>query len=246
MPNIEELKKICQDRSDKHDFYMWGVIRKISIYLTWLFVRTPITPNQLTVFSIGFGLIGALFFLSPNPWHWIAGWFVINLHLILDQCDGEVAYYKKKVTRFGYFFDEISHPIVNTFFFVMLMVGAYNITNDFSYIFLGGVLVFSVSIYRMVGLYEAYINKEMFKIKTHKISMPENWIRRIGGIPWGLGGYFHIFLVAAILDIINGSSALTIPFSFREVFLVVMAIGFPVMLIRRIYMFKSHLKSDKI
>ena len=152
MPSIDELKKICQDRPDKHDFYMWGVIRKISIYLTWLFVRTPITPNQLTVFSIGFGLMGALFFLSPNPWYWIAGWLVINLHLILDQCDGEVAYYKKKVTKFGYLFDQISHPIVNTFFFLMVMIGVYSMTNNLLYLFLGAILTFSVSIYRLAGL----------------------------------------------------------------------------------------------
>lgn len=242
MPTIENLRKICQDRSDKHDFYMWGVIRKISIYLTWIFVRTSITPNQITTVSIIFGLIGSLFFLFSEPWYWIVGWVVINLHLILDQCDGEVAYYKKKVTKFGYFFDEISHPIVNIFFFVMLTIGVYNMTGDLSFLFCGVLLIFSVSIYRMVGLYEDSVKKEMFKIKTKKISMPKSWARRIVGLPRGLGGYFHIFLVAAVLDVLAKNLILELPISFRVIFLVVMVVGFLSILIKRIYNFKRCLK----
>lgn len=246
MPSIEELRKICQDRPDKHDFYMWGIIRKISIRLTWLFVKTPITPNQITTLSIMFGLLGSLGVLYSNPWYWVVGWIVIHLHLILDQCDGEVAYYKKNVTKFGYFFDEISHPIVNTFFFVMLMIGVYNITNDLLYLFFGAILVFSVSIYRMVGLYESYISKEMFKITTKKADMPKSWVKRIIGIPKGLGGYFHIFLVSAVLDIASETLNFLPAINYRAGFLMVMAIGFPVILLKKIYNLKKYLKDEKL
>jgi len=246
MPSIEELKRICQDRPDKHDFYMWGVIRKISIYFTWIFVRSPTTPNQITMLSIIFGLIGSSFFLSPNPWYWVVGWFVINLHLILDQCDGEVAYYKKNITKFGYFFDQMSHPIVNTFFFLMLTIGVYNMTNNILYLILGGSLVLSLSaFYRMVGLYEAHIKKEMFKIKTKKIDMPKSWIRRIVGMPRGLGGYFHVFLVAAVLDIAAGD-IFSPSINFRVIFLVVVGACFLVVLIKRIYNLKKRLKDEKL
>lgn len=250
MPSIKELRKICQDRPDKHDFYMWAVARKVSIYLTWLFIRTPITPNQITSFSIMLGLLGSLFFISPNPWYWVVGWLIVNLHFILDQCDGEVAYYKNKVTKFGYFFDEIAHPVVNIFFFAMLAMGIYNITKVFKYAAIGTVLVFEVSIYRMVGLYEDYLDKVMFKAKAKKIDMPKSWIKRIGGIPSGLGGYFHIFLVATVLDIATENSILPsmLPTSmgYREVFLFIMAVGFCGFLMKRIYNLRNRLKEEKI
>jgi len=246
MPTIEELRRICQDRPDKHDFYMWGVIRKISIYFTWMFVRTPITPNWITILSISFGLVGSSFFLSPNPWYWVVGWLVINLHLILDQCDGEVAYYKKNIMKFGYFFDQMSHAIVNTLFFLMLTIGIYNMTNNILYLILGGSLVLSLSaFYRMVGLYEAHINKEMFKIKTKKVDMPKSWVRRIIGIPRGLGGYFHIFLVAAVLDIVAGDM-FSPSINFRVFFLVVVGICFLVVLIKRILSLEERLKDEKL
>lgn len=250
MPSIEELKKICQGRPDKHDFYMWGVIRKISVYFTWVFVKTPITPNQLTLLSIAFGLLGSLFFISPNPWYWVAGWVVVHLHFILDQCDGEVAYYKKKVTKFGYFFDEIAHPIVNIFFFAMLTIGIYNMTKTVESVVLGTILIFVASIHRMVGLYEDYSDKVMFKVKTKKIDMPKGWVRRIVGIPKGLGGYFHIFLVAAILDIATENSilptALPTPVNYRAAFLFIMAIGFCAVLMKRIYNLRNRLKEEKL
>lgn len=246
MATIEELRKICQDRPDKHDFYMWGIIRKISIYLTWLIVRTHITPNQVTSLSIAFGIVGSLFFLSPNPWYWIAGWLVINLHLILDQCDGEVAYYKKNVTKFGYFFDELSHPIVNIFFFNTIMMSIYFMTNAPIFLFFGSALVFSNSIYRIVGLYEDHINKEMFKLKTRRLDTPESWFIRIVNMPRGLGGYFHIFFVAAIFDIISIALYSQSMGDFRVGALVIMGTSFPILLIRRIYSFKKRIKDSKI
>lgn len=245
MPTIEELKKICQDRPNKRDFYMWGIIRKISIYLTWFFIKTPITPNQLTILSIIFGLIGSLFFLFSNPWYWVIGWFVINVHLILDQCDGEVAYYKKRITKFGYFFDEISHPIVNLFFLLMVTIGIFNMTKNAIYLFLGGLLILSISIFRMFGLYDDYVKNRMFKIRTKKIDMPKSWIKRIIGIPKGLGGYFHVFLVPAVLDLL-ALMMFKETVNFRGITLAITSIVFPVFLIKKIYDFKKSLKDEKL
>jgi phosphatidylglycerophosphate synthase len=244
--SIEELKKICQNRTYKHDVYMWCVARKISIYITSLFIRTNITPNQITSFSILFGMLGSLFFLSANPWYWILGWGIINVHLILDQCDGEVAFYKKKVSKFGYFFDELSHPIVNTFFFAMIALSVYSMTNDILYLFFGITLVFSASIYRMVGLYEDYMSKSMFKMRTHKTEMPRSWVKRILSIPHGLGGYFHIFLLAALGDLVLTSFGIHAPLNMRAAVLIVMSVGFPLLLIRRVYNFKERLKDEKL
>ena len=248
-PTIEQLRKICQDRPDKHDFYMWGVARKVSIYITWLAVRTPITPNQITLLSLLFGVAGAAFFASVSPVYWIVGWLVVNAHLILDQVDGEVAYYKKMLTKFGYFFDEITHPIVNAALFMAVAASAYYASNNPNMLFLGMTFLYSALILRAIGVYSDFATNRMFKLKTERREMPRSWIGRITSMPFGLGGYFHIFVAAAILDIFF---TFTIGYgdfivgSFRELFFVSAAIAMFLAVIGKMFNLRGKLKDSRI
>ena len=248
-PSIAQLRKATQDRPDKHDFYMWGVIRKISVYVTWLAVRTPITPNQITLFSMIFGLAGASFFASANPLWWLVGWAIVNVHLVLDQVDGEVARWRKAMTKFGYFFDEITHPIVNTALFVAVSIGVYSALGDVRLLFAGMIFVFSASIMRMIGLYSDYASKGMYKLRTQRIGTPKNWARRIANIPSGLGGYFHVFAFAALLDLCVAMFAVgtTSPISsVRELFFLMASIVIPLLCVKRAAMLRKTLKDSRL
>ena len=248
-PTIDQLRKATHDRPDKHDFYMWGVIRKISIYFTWMFVRTPITPNQITLLSLLFGVAGATFFSSADPMYWLAGWFVVNMHLVLDQADGETARWKKMSTKFGYFFDEITHPLVNVALFAAASVGVYAAANDVRILMVGLSLVFSAWTLRASGLYSDFISGSMFKLRTDVKSTPTGWLKRVAGIPTGLGGYFHVFAAAALLDILfsfrfeYGGFAIG---SSRELFLVAAAVAIPVMALRKAYALRKRLKDSRL
>ncbi|MCX6820552.1 MAG: CDP-alcohol phosphatidyltransferase family protein [Candidatus Aenigmarchaeota archaeon] len=247
-PSIEQLRKATQDRPDKHDFYMWGVMRKISTYVTWIAVRTSITPNQITLFSMIFGLAGASFFASANPLYWIVGWAVVNVHLILDQVDGEVARWRKAMTKFGYFFDEITHPIVNTALFVAVSIGVYSSLGDVRLLFIGLALVFSASIVRMTGVYSDYVMGTMYRLRATRIDTPKSWARRIGGIPSGLGGYFHMFAFAALLDMFAtmpafGGFAIG---GFRGLFFLLAALAMPLFCVKKIAKLRKTLKDSRL
>src|SRR5262249_50439557 len=65
--------------------------RKISLAITRRLVLTRITPDIITVVSVGLGLLGAPFFLSSLPPYQLVGALLFLAHSILDGCDGELA-----------------------------------------------------------------------------------------------------------------------------------------------------------
>jgi len=248
-PTMEQLRKVTQDRPDKHDFYMWSVMRRISIYVTWLSVRTPVTPNQITLLSLLAGLAGAAFFASSDPLYWLAGWLVVNIHLILDQVDGEVARWKKMTTKFGYFFDEVTHPIVNTALFVAAAMGLYAMSGDAQMLVVGLTLVFSASVLRMAGVYSDYASKNMYKLETRKLGAPKSWVARIAGVPFGLGGYFHVLSLAALLDVLFIAPVVNVGItisSSREIFFLAMAAAVPLFCVKKIFRLRKTLKDSRL
>lgn len=248
-PTIEQLRRETQDRPDRHDFYMWGVARKLSVYVTWLAVRTPITPNQVTAIGIIFGVFGALMFSFPNPMFWVLGWLAANVYFILDQTDGEVARYKRMTTKFGYFLDEISHPIVNNALFLAAGLGLYASSGSVQPLIVGLAALFFASLLRFVGAYSDFVKKTMLKLRTEKIEMSRSWLKRAAGIPMGLGGYFHILFLAAVLDALLPMkiSEWVLPISsFRELFLVVITAAMPLIAAWKITTLGKTLKGSKL
>ncbi|NOZ76088.1 MAG: NTP transferase domain-containing protein [Euryarchaeota archaeon] len=78
--------------------------RKMSIPLSRLLVRTPVTPNQITVFSFLLGLLSAAFFFQGMPF-W--GGVTAQVTSIVDGCDGEVARMRNARSRFGAYLDSL-------------------------------------------------------------------------------------------------------------------------------------------
>jgi phosphatidylglycerophosphate synthase len=253
-PTIAELRKKTQDRPDKHDFYMWAVMRKISVYVTWLFTMTPMTPNQVTILSMAFGIAGACFFLSSNPMMWVFGWIVLQINLLLDQVDGELARYKNKQTMFGYMLDEINHPITNIAVFSAMTIGIYTLVNSQAFLILGILSVLGISATRIAGVYESYVQSTMFKIADRKVNTPTDVAGIIKSIPTGLGGYLHIAVAPALMDMVFSSLGIGFAFAlgpitvanFREAFMIVFGILFPAAFFSKVIRLRSELKDTKI
>ncbi|MEW5704460.1 MAG: CDP-alcohol phosphatidyltransferase family protein [Pseudomonadota bacterium] len=85
--------------------------------------RTPITPNQVSLFSLVLTLTGAAFFTSGEAvlLHWGAGLFVAGR--FLDHVDGELARYSGHTSRFGYYLDYTVGAISYAALFLGLGVG---------------------------------------------------------------------------------------------------------------------------
>jgi len=127
MESIRELRKICQ-RSKKESDNSYGRIfaRPISIYLTKLFLFTPISANQLTLVSGLLGVIAGVFFVIGGHWNGILGAAFLHLSFIFDYVDGEVARYKKQSSPKGEFLDGVILDFIHVFIFICLTFRAFN------------------------------------------------------------------------------------------------------------------------
>lgn len=113
-PTLAELRLVCQPpevRSRKNAEH-WTAelyLRHISIYLTALLVRTPISANGVTGLMIlaGWGMSAAL--LIPGVWGPILAVLLSQLQLYFDCCDGEVARWRQTQGPTGIFIDMVGH-----------------------------------------------------------------------------------------------------------------------------------------
>jgi len=120
-PTLKNLKKIVQKEIEPEPYAKY-VVRPISILFTWVFVRTPISANQVTIFQEILGVIGAILFGFGR---FVLGALFLQLGYILDCSDGEVARWKNQQSESGKFLDLIGHMIVIPFYYFGLGLGIF-------------------------------------------------------------------------------------------------------------------------
>lgn len=113
-PTVAQIREISQPvsvtgRSTSEHWIADLYQRRISPYLTRIFLRTPITANGVTWLMI---LVGA----SIGPSLLIQGWvgivlalFLSHLQMLIDCCDGEVARWRETKSPMGIFLDKLGH-----------------------------------------------------------------------------------------------------------------------------------------
>jgi phosphatidylglycerophosphate synthase len=84
-------------------------IRRASPYLTRALLRTPLTPNGVTWLMIAAGVAAALAFTLPGSWGAVLAFALIQLQILLDCSDGELARWQDKRSPVGVYLDRIGH-----------------------------------------------------------------------------------------------------------------------------------------
>ena len=84
-------------------------MRRLSPYLTRLVLRTPLSANGVTALMIPAGLLGALSFTFAGIWPAVLGVLLVQLQLLLDCSDGEVARWRKQFSPVGVYLDQLAH-----------------------------------------------------------------------------------------------------------------------------------------
>lgn len=92
---------------------------KISSFL----VKTPVTPNQITLFGLVIGLTSCFFFSQGNYWSNFIGGLLLIFTAIWDCCDGDVARLKFMESDFGDKLDTSCDNIINVFIFTGIVLG---------------------------------------------------------------------------------------------------------------------------
>lgn len=113
-PNLDELRAVVQPpeilgrRNAEHwtgNLYM----RRYSIYLTNLLVRTPISANGVTGLMILVGISAAAALLIPGLPGALLAALLAQLQMYIDCSDGEVARWRGVSSPAGVFLDKVGH-----------------------------------------------------------------------------------------------------------------------------------------
>ena len=140
MPSITQLRKVCQKSVPELDKYplLFKAIRVVSIYLTWILIKTPLTPNSITLLGIFSAVLGLLSFIFG----WITlGIFCFIFCIISDFSDGEVSRYKNLKSKEGTYLDKVHHFYSNVIFFIALTLLYFHETMDVTFIYAGLIII---------------------------------------------------------------------------------------------------------
>lgn len=122
-PSIAELRTLVAKK--RREPFWNRLVRRVSIYLTWLLVRTPISANGVTALFLLAGLLGAGVFALGGAWAWLAGMLLIWLSIVFDFSDGEVARYRQESSWFGDYFEETVHAAIAIAMYIGIALGVW-------------------------------------------------------------------------------------------------------------------------
>ena len=105
-------------------FYSTFVVRRISRRITPLALRWRLRPNQITVASLVIGLLAAGCFASGNRAGLVAGALLLQLSLVVDCVDGEVARYIRGFSSLGAWLDASTDRVKEYACYAGLAIGA--------------------------------------------------------------------------------------------------------------------------
>ena len=121
--NIATLRLKMANRAND-GFFSVFFLRKFSKILTWVAVKVGATPNQVTLLSFAIGLYAAYSFSRGTFLSILLGAFLLQLSIIVDCVDGELARYTRKFSKLGAWLDAVTDRVKEYLVFLGLAYGA--------------------------------------------------------------------------------------------------------------------------
>jgi phosphatidylglycerophosphate synthase len=114
LPSIAELRAVTQPESHlaRAGGEHWAgrlYMRRLSPYLTRLLVGTRLSANAVTGLMIPAGLLAAASLSFPGVLPAVGAVVLVQLQLLLDCADGEVARWRRTLSPAGVYLDQIAH-----------------------------------------------------------------------------------------------------------------------------------------
>ena len=97
--------------------------RRISIPISRQLIKWPVTPNMVSLFTLGVGFAAGVFFACGGYWNVLFGAVLSVWASILDGCDGEVARLKLLESDFGCWLETICDYLYYLFIFSGMAIG---------------------------------------------------------------------------------------------------------------------------
>ncbi len=105
-------------------FFATFVLRRLSRRVTPVALRWRLSPNQITLISLGVGLVAALAFSAGSRPGLLAGAVLLQVSMVLDCVDGEVARYNRAFSPLGAWLDSSTDRVKEYACYAGLAIGA--------------------------------------------------------------------------------------------------------------------------
>ncbi|WP_079148481.1 CDP-alcohol phosphatidyltransferase family protein [Streptomyces agglomeratus] len=112
-PSVAELRPVVHPPGvkDRRSGEHWAgrlYMREVSLRVDRHLVNTRVTPNQLTYVMTVAGALAAPALLVPGVTGALLGVLMVQLYLLLDCVDGEIARWKKQYSLAGVYLDRVA------------------------------------------------------------------------------------------------------------------------------------------
>ena len=146
--------------------------RTISIPISRRIIPFPITPNMVSLFTLGVSFAAGIFLALGGYWNMLTGAVLSWFSSVLDGCDGEVARLKLQESAFGCWLETMCDNLYYLFIFSGLTIGLVRSSGNRSYLLWGGLLVFGATMsFIMTGLQRHQLSSgrpELYLLEWHK------------------------------------------------------------------------------
>lgn len=115
-PSMEELRAVAQPPSvvGRRNSEHWAgtlYLRRMSLYFTRAVLPTGISANGVTWLMIAIGIIGAAVLMIPSWWAILACAILMQVQILVDCSDGEVARWRGTSSPMGVYLDRVGHYV---------------------------------------------------------------------------------------------------------------------------------------
>jgi phosphatidylglycerophosphate synthase len=210
-PSIAQLRTVCQPisvtgRSNAEHWVADLYLRRISLYLTKLLLRTSITANGITYLMIVTGVSISLA-LQINSWSGlILALLLSQIQMLWDCCDGEVARWRNTQSPKGVFLDRVGHYLTEALI-PLALANRIREGNDYEILFLASLISLLIVLNKGFNdsVHVARAFAQLPKIAdSASVGLPKSTILRVARAP------FRIFAVQRLFHSVEMSILITI------------------------------------
>lgn len=200
-PTIEDLRAF--QPPPLSEGYVGLVYRQLTLPLNWLLVRIGVTPNQISLWWIAVGVVALVLIATGNYWWTIAGALGLQLVLLLDRADGDVARYTDNRTYYGKYLDLAGHTLIKTSLFAAVGLGVYATRPQLWVLLLGITAMLGLGVGSHLRFYRAYL-RVIRNLKFEERPPASNLLHKVARKSeqmWGSLGLFGMILVGAVTNL---------------------------------------------
>jgi phosphatidylglycerophosphate synthase len=181
---LEAERALCRAIAKSHQGPIDALINwRFSSPITRRLSRTPVTPNMVTFAGLFVGAAACACLLAGGWAAAAAAGVLLQVHSILDSCDGELARLRFQFSRMGQWFDNLADDLVDNLFILAAGAAAGGVFVTLAALGAGGRLftngVVYRDVYRRTGTGDLYAFRLWFerdKRTVDDVYDPRSWM----------------------------------------------------------------------